>query len=58
MCSLTLCMTTSKVAMMMSCERLALPNTAPNEMRTAAAQKSDTNKLLIELSNELLSIFT
>lgn len=26
-------------------ERLALPRTAPNEIKTAAAQKSETNKL-------------
>ncbi len=31
--------------MIISCEILALPITAPNEMSTAAAQKSATNKL-------------
>lgn len=38
-------MTTSNVAITISCDRLALPKTAPNDMRTAAAQKSATNKL-------------
>ena len=45
MYSLTFWSTTSMVAMMMSCVRLVLPSTAPSDIRTEAAQKSDSNKL-------------
>ncbi len=40
-----LCKTTSIVAIIISCDKLAFPIIAPNEMRTAAAQKSATIKL-------------
>lgn len=46
--------------MMMSCERLALPSTAPNEIKTAAAQKSETSKLLFikqKFQLDILRIF-
>jgi len=36
---------TSTVAMIISCEILAFPITAPNDINTAAATNSATNKL-------------
>ena len=46
-------MTTSTVAITKSCDKLALPITAPNEINTAAAQKSATNKLKFKLIQKI-----
>jgi hypothetical protein len=43
--SLTVCTTTSTVAITTICDKLVLPITAPKDIKTAAAQKSATNKL-------------